>query len=267
MAGTRPGFNEDVYDDIDNMRDRLARLERAVNSVNEGGIGATPYNIDIGTVSTLAPGSPATASIAPGTPNHLSLGIPQGAVGPTGSIGPAGPTGATGPAGTLNYVTAIPASPSDGDVISYAVDATNSINWVLRWRSAVSRWEWEGGSDIEVAIDTAQNATTGAYQDLATVGPSYTVPRAGRYRCVFEAQIGTGAGAQTPTLGLAVNGTVATDDEVQVTVPVNAYQYPVSRMRSKTLAANDVVKVMYKAQLNPASFARRTLRIRPVYLT
>lgn len=45
-------------------------------------------DIDIGTVDTLAPGSPATAEITGTTPNLvLNLGIPQGTQGPTGASG------------------------------------------------------------------------------------------------------------------------------------------------------------------------------------
>ena len=58
--------------------------------------GGTPINATfaIGTVTTGAPGTAASASITGISPNFiLNLVIPQGATGPTG------PTGATGPQG------------------------------------------------------------------------------------------------------------------------------------------------------------------------
>lgn len=62
--------------------------------------------LTIGTVTTLAPGSPATATLTGESPAQiLSFGIPQGATGnqgekgDTGSQGPTGPQGIAGPAG------------------------------------------------------------------------------------------------------------------------------------------------------------------------
>jgi len=68
----------------------------------KGATGATP-DIQIGTVSTLEAGQPATATIT-GTPEAplLNLGLPKGNTGPQGqqgNTGPQGPQGETGPRG------------------------------------------------------------------------------------------------------------------------------------------------------------------------
>ena len=59
--------------------------------------------LQIGTVTTGAPGTAAAASITGTAPNFfLNLTIPQGVTGPTGpqgEIGPTGPIGVTGPTG------------------------------------------------------------------------------------------------------------------------------------------------------------------------
>ena len=56
--------------------------------------------LTIGTVTTTAPGTEASATITGTSPNYiLNLAIPQGPTGPVGEIGPTGPTGATGPTG------------------------------------------------------------------------------------------------------------------------------------------------------------------------
>ena len=56
--------------------------------------------LQIGTVTTGAPGSAAAASITGVAPNFfLNLTIPQGATGPTGPAGLQGEVGATGPTG------------------------------------------------------------------------------------------------------------------------------------------------------------------------
>lgn len=70
-----------------------------------GADGETP-TLAIGTVTTGAPGTEASASITGTAPNFIiNLTIPQGptgatgATGPTGITGPTGATGATGPTG------------------------------------------------------------------------------------------------------------------------------------------------------------------------
>ena len=67
-----------------------------------GPSGDTP-TLEIGTVTTGAPGNQATASITGTAPNYiLNLTIPQGPTGPQGlqgEVGATGPTGPTGPTG------------------------------------------------------------------------------------------------------------------------------------------------------------------------
>ena len=66
----------------------------------DGQDGVTP-DISIGTVSTLQPGSPATASISGTAANPvLNLGIPQGATGAAGQDGQPGQDGAAGADGS-----------------------------------------------------------------------------------------------------------------------------------------------------------------------
>lgn len=64
------------------------------------GAAGPPNSLNIGTVTTGAPGSAAAASISGAAPNQtLSLTIPRGDVGPTGATGATGSTGATGTPG------------------------------------------------------------------------------------------------------------------------------------------------------------------------
>ena len=66
-----------------------------------GPSGETP-TLAIGTITTGAPGTEATASITGTAPNYvLNLTIPQGPTGPQGLQGETGPTGPTGPTAQL----------------------------------------------------------------------------------------------------------------------------------------------------------------------
>ncbi|HVE80590.1 MAG TPA: collagen-like protein [Candidatus Dormibacteraeota bacterium] len=81
-------------------------------------------------------------------------------------------------------VTTLPSSPSDGDEVTYQADATNGVYWHLRYRAgsaSAHKWEFMGGGDLMSQIDTAENNNGTAYHDLATVGPSITLPLAGDY--------------------------------------------------------------------------------------
>ncbi|MDV3199953.1 MAG: hypothetical protein Q8889_02400 [Candidatus Phytoplasma australasiaticum] len=65
------------------------------------GGGGTP-SLTIGTVTTVSPGSPATASIVNGA---LNLGIPRGNAGADGAAGATGATGAAGATGATPSIT------------------------------------------------------------------------------------------------------------------------------------------------------------------
>ena len=96
-----------------------------------GNNGGTPINatFTIGTVTTGAPGSQASASITGTSPNFiLNLTIPQGATGPTG------PTGATGPQGVqgLQGVQGIPGitGPTGATGATGAIGPTGEIGLI-----------------------------------------------------------------------------------------------------------------------------------------
>ena len=73
-------------------------------------------------------------------------------------------------------------SPIDGDEWVYPVDTVRL--WKFRYRAAAASYKWQfvGGATAQSEIATGQTTTTtGAWLDLATVGPSFTVPFAGWY--------------------------------------------------------------------------------------
>src|SRR4051794_15998509 len=61
-------------------------------------------------------------------------------------------------------VSALPSSPSDGQVVNYLADGTNGIVWRLRYRAASGsayKWEYVGGGFLRVGF-TAESKTAAA---------------------------------------------------------------------------------------------------------
>lgn len=134
-----------------------------------GPAGPAP-NIEIGLVTTGAPGSPAAASIDGTSPNLLlNLTIPEGETGPAGPagpqgpIGPAGPQGPVGPAGpggpvgppgpvgpggapgVINVVNAIPvAAPPPNETFKIYTDSSTNP-------TVVTGYSWNGVSWVATA--------------------------------------------------------------------------------------------------------------------
>ena len=111
-------------------------------------------------------------------------------------------------ASTGSIVSTLPTSPVDGQIILYQASgamAASGIIWQFRYNSSSSstyKWEFVGGSDLSNAIDTNQSITTSGWQNLATDGPSITIPLAGDYSIAINAQQSTSDGnAQTTAIG------------------------------------------------------------------
>ena len=92
--------------------------------------GDTP-TLDIGTVTTGAPGTDAAASITGTAPNYLlNLTIPQGEVGPTGpqgEVGPQGPAGADAEPITLTIGTVTTGAPGTDAAASITGTSPNFV--------------------------------------------------------------------------------------------------------------------------------------------
>jgi hypothetical protein len=98
------------------------------------------------------------------------------------------------------YVTALPASPVDGQEVYFGADPAAGVIWHLRYRAAATgayKWEFVGGSDMR----NVQPATGLATSSVIYVagGPKLTVPLAGQYQVRWAFN---GAHAATGGLGL-----------------------------------------------------------------
>lgn len=106
------------------------------------------------------------------------------------------------------FVSTLPSAPINGQEIYYQASgamAASGIIWHFRYNSASSsdyKWEFVGGSNFSSTVDTTQSITTSGWQNLATDGPSITVPIAGDYLITIDAQKSTTDGnAQTTAIG------------------------------------------------------------------
>lgn len=92
-----------------------------------------------------------------------------------------------------SVVTALPATPFDGQEIYLTVDAANGIKWHLRYNAGSSsayKWECLGSSALRGTDVVTGEAMTGAastWQDLATVGPAVTLPVGGDFEVRYGA--------------------------------------------------------------------------------
>jgi hypothetical protein len=154
---------------------------------------------------------------------------------------------------SLPLVTALPASPFDGQEIIFQADAANGINWHLRYHAAsVSSYKWEyvGGSALRARIDTDQTFALGGYTSPATPGPSVTLPCAGDYVYTMIAQVyvaGQTAGGAL-WAGLNIGGAAPTGaDQVSVYTFGGATVTPMKQGDLTGQPAGRVLQLMYQA--------------------
>jgi hypothetical protein len=171
------------------------------------------------------------------------------------------------------YATTLPGGPTDGQE-AILVDSTTAptYQWRFRWNNSsvnTDKWELVGGVPAVVEIATAETTTSASYVDLATAGPSFTVPKGGVYEISLgseiyasvltalrtikmAAKLGAAAAADAESCGI-FQFTAASTEGISATVAMR-----------RTLAASDVVKCQYKISGETATFKRRWLRVQPV---
>lgn len=160
----------------------------------------------------------------------------------------------------------LPSSPADGQQ-AILVDSLTvpTYSWLLQWSAAAARWLYIGGAPASSEVDASEAlvATFTTYQDLTTVGPQFTAPRAGVYELSY------GAIAQEQTYMSPKIGAAATSDNDRAQVATGASNnVSVARTRRKTLALSDLVKLQYRStDANARTFVHRWLKVLPVGLT
>jgi hypothetical protein len=225
------------------------------------------------------------------------------AVGPPGPQGPQGAAGIQGPAGAgiptvqngkfLNgsggaavwagldtYSTSLPATPLDGQRAVLVDSVTNpNYQWEFRYNAQSTssyKWEFIGGPPAYIAVEVTENTTRTTAGDLATPGPSFTIPRAGDYIIELSVRVDKigGAGWVCTYTVLFINGVQAgppyTELFNNVYNPGTPAPYSNTSEKVKwTRAAGDVLKMAYQiiTQDNAGStvsFQHRRMTVIPV---
>lgn len=179
--------------------------------------------------------------------------------------------------GATAVTTTLPV-PITGRECFYLADATNGVVWHLKARrnnpdgsrnTSAYRWEYQGGPPLIAEIDTDQSMTSATYVDLATAGPSVTVPLAGDYDVQASANIYTGTAGQG-YFSFAIGATAPLDvDAAGVAGPTAAnfnLSSPVSRRRKTAIAASAVIKMQYRTTTagSTINYRWRRLAVWPV---
>jgi hypothetical protein len=168
------------------------------------------------------------------------------------------------------FVTSLPSSPYDGQIIYYQVSASDGIIWQLRYNASSSssyKWEFIGGPPRLSTIGANENRASTTYGDLATVGPSITVPLAGDYIITIGFTGNNGNANNIAYMSYQVGATSAIDaDAVSYLSSVNAGSYASStKPQLKTgIAASSAIVAKYKTSGASVYFMDRFMQITPV---
>ena len=159
---------------------------------------------------------------------------------------------------------------TDGDVVDLIVDAAAGIKWRLRYNAGSAsayKWEFLGGPPLYAQVPTNEGvAVSGAYLNLATVGPQVTLPRGGDYDIELGARIlgpssGVFRGFMAPKLG----ATAPVDVNAAIFGTTANLDGTVAKLsRVAALAANDVILAQYRSDVSGSNFMNRWLRVSPV---
>jgi hypothetical protein len=176
--------------------------------------------------------------------------------------------------GLLGYFT--PAQfaalvPKDGDEAFMVVDAANGVIWRLRYNAASAsafKWEYAGGADAHSGIDTSESTASAPSVDLATIGPSFTIPRPGDYLFELSARASNSTPGWGALFGLAKNGTLLGINHGITNIGGNgSFSLGTAFHKVTGLLAGDVIKLMYSNNGGgTASFDMRRLRGQPIRL-
>jgi len=173
-------------------------------------------------------------------------------------------------------VTTLPGSPVDGQEVYLQVDATNGINWHLRYRAGSAsayKWEFVGGPPILSSV-TAMETSTGitTYGALTTAGPSVALPRAGDYIVDIGCAYGSDATGTFAYMSYDIGATGAVDADSITTggMWVSGLNVVLSASRSalKTgLTAVTLTSKYKRSTGGTVTIGARWMRVQPVRLS
>lgn len=176
---------------------------------------------------------------------------------------------------TTPVVSSLPGSPVNSQIVYYQSSgmATDGIVWLFKYRpgsGSTHKWEFAGGPPWVKEVDTAETLNSTTYTDLATAGPSVTLPLAGDY--LFHYGMGNDSDTGVAYRWLMspnLNGTTPTDtDAVGMTdgdAGAVSQGNSVARIRRfNGRAAADLIKMQYRRDGGDGQPRRRFLAVTPV---
>jgi hypothetical protein len=193
-------------------------------------------------------------------------GVEYLAVNPSTNQAPTAPAAPPSSLLPIALVTALPASPFDGQEVILTDSLTaGTYQWRLRYVAgrASNKWLFIGGSPASAEVVTPEAISSATYVALATPGPSLAAPVAGDYFVSVGCDIKAGASG-TGYMSYDVGGTTASDNDMYAgTGRVSTEYAGGTRLRRKSLAAGAVLVAKYRTSVS-VTFANRLLTLVPV---
>jgi hypothetical protein len=167
-------------------------------------------------------------------------------------------------------VTSLPGSPVDGQEVYLQIDATNGINWHLRYRAGSAsayKWEFVGGPPLTAQVEAQESTSSGGYTNLTTPGPLFSLPRAGDYIIESGFQAIGGGGGNWSTAIVVYGGVIPTvgDADEYVVSGNSGIEGAGSRLLRKTGLGAVEARMIYRIGGGGTStFRKRWLSAIPV---
>ena len=228
---SRPILPDDIYRLLGSYEERLRRIEQGLHQ----------------------PRTNPLEFAAPGAAADTSIDRPSaGAIRVNGVL-----------LGGVSYVTALPASPVDGQEVYYAASPGSGVLWHLRYRSGASgsyKWEFLGGPPLHLDTETLFSTTSTSY---TATGIAITAPLAGDYDIELFGLGDASAEGQQAWLTVKLGAAAASDAEA-IAWRDDDFQSNMRRMRRVGLAANASLACHLRSTLGTARVHKHGLSVYPV---
>ncbi len=170
--------------------------------------------------------------------------------------------------------TSLPTAPVDGQEFTL-VDSLSAPTyaWKLRYvaAKASNKWVFVGGSPAAASVSAAETRASTAFGDLATVGPSFTVPVAGDYDIQFGSRGRPPDGANDAVytglyIGASPTLSGGYSDKVQEVYHStgNKEVSTAQAYRATAVAASTLIKLQYANLTGTGTWGNRWLRVIPI---
>lgn len=189
------------------------------------------------------------------------------------------PPSGGGGAAVVPVVSVLPATAADGDeVYLTGTDAYGPTLWHLRYNAAGAarrHWQFLGGPDLNKWVDAFESLPSAgsSFVDLATVGPTVTLPCKGDYTVAFGATV-SGPASGPATIRMMLYYSLGSPDSsnggsISVYVSTGSGEVPVSvaGFIYSNRYTNNVVTLKYANAATPVTgvaIASRWLTVTPV---